>query len=178
MTDDLKTWFDNIFWPTYPNDLCEGRKGPKGEAWNEIVKLKPDETERNRILENIRAHILADRKIKNAGKWLERWPHVRRYIKHRWWDNEVKSFSEAETRKSPDRCECGELIMTKGHCIKCYEQKIKPQIPVTHAERKFAERLNKLNEWIAKKNYSTKEGSCRELLMRKGILNKMLKHLA
>lgn len=111
---DLIYWFEHLFWPTYPNDLCEGRKGPKAEALKEMLKLNPDEAERSRILENLRAHIIADRKIKQR-KWIERWPHARRYIKHRWWDNEIPSVVDSLLSTSDDVAS----VPKRETCDKC-----------------------------------------------------------
>ena len=171
LTETQQARFDKC-WAIYPR-----RDNGKGQAQITWSKYDFDEEMTEKIFQGILS-LNIRKKTKEMSNYDRSFlPHFSTWLNTKGWVFDPVD-EEKERPRSERNCFCGQPRAIKDYCIKCYELKTRLQIPVTHAERKYAERLNKLNEWIAKKNYATKEGACRELLMRKGILNKMLRHLA
>ena len=62
--------YPNGFWANYPADLCGDtrKKGSRGEALKCFIKMNPDESERERILGNLKAHLGVEHARHDVGR--------------------------------------------------------------------------------------------------------------
>lgn len=106
MDKAISDWFE-IFWRTYPSDLSHGKKGSKGMALKAMLKTKPDEEERTRILANLKAQIRAAKQDPKP----DRWKHATTYINNRLWEDEIESMVELKERTQPKKCQWNDCKM-------------------------------------------------------------------
>lgn len=99
---DINTWFIDKFWPAYPKDLCQGKKGSKTLTLEKLKKYNPDEKERELIMKNMTDHIRYDRAQIAKGIEVDRWPLGQTYVHQK----RFKDVLEGDTRD-------GEIIPSK-----------------------------------------------------------------
>lgn len=89
----IKEWFLHEYWPTYPGKWCRGGKGSRSTCLNLMLdKWQPDEAERRRILGNLKAQILHDRKVPDGQrKW---WKMCDTYTRNGLWEDEIEPLEE------------------------------------------------------------------------------------
>ena len=104
----IRKWFITDFWPRYPEDLCGSvrNKGSRGESIKAILTINPDAQERERILLNLDAQKRYDRKIRDSGEFVARWPACQRYLKNRRYDDMVGDISMRELAPEADAAKC------------------------------------------------------------------------
>ena len=118
----LEEWFDNTFWPLYPNDLARGKKGPKTVAKKAMVKLDPDEVMRQGIINKLRVLIRSAKSEQRVGQDPDRWPFASTWINQERW-NSVEDMDMPSTIVDKRNCECGAPATWKTLCNKCYQNK-------------------------------------------------------
>ena len=119
----LEEWHDTKFWPAYPTDLSHKKKGSKGESRDAMIKINPDEKERDRIMAAMSAQIRYYRKAMNNNEQEDRWKHACRYIKQQQWDDEIPSTYELQERQSKLKCSCGKpATHPSNRCCACYSK--------------------------------------------------------
>lgn len=74
----------------------------------------------------------------------------------------------------PTVCECGGKVIWKNgrhfYCIRCYVDKICPQVTAVAADIAFQKRLREVNEWIAKHpEFKSKRLACLHILKKRGL---------
>ena len=119
-TEAIREWFlappPNGFWAEYPSDLCGGtrKKGSRGEALKAMLKLNPDEAERERILGNLKAQVRHDTMAKRSGEEIYRWPYCTTYINGYRFDDVIDSVADVKVKCDVGVCshgDCGEECM-------------------------------------------------------------------
>lgn len=100
MTDMFPVPDFDMFWATYPSDLCGGsrNKGAKGEAKKRWEKIKDPE----KVMESLRAQIRYDKAAKKKGEFVSRWPMASTWLNQERWDCEIDSHYELN-RRSEER---------------------------------------------------------------------------
>jgi hypothetical protein len=110
----------NVFWITYPADLCN-RKGSRQDAEKKWDKI--DATTQEQIIINMRELMRVDRKVKKSGagkpEWV--WPMATTWLNQaRWQDIEnIKQSADMPEHKS--KCSCGDPAQITNKCWACYE---------------------------------------------------------
>jgi hypothetical protein len=108
-SDKIKSWFMEEFWPTYPARFCSKKsKGSRAIALKHMLKHKPGEKERVRILGNLKAQIRAhQKKPESEQKW---WKNGETYCYNGLWEDEIESMMEVEQKSNKITvCKCGQL---------------------------------------------------------------------
>jgi hypothetical protein len=113
-----------IFWQTYPLDLCT-RRGSKKKAQQIWDKLSPDMY--SKIITNLRELIRSDRDLKKRNEFVARWPHVVTWLnQERWQDiQDVQDYTTRPKIKSRgckrDGCK-GDMEHASGYCWKHFDE--------------------------------------------------------
>jgi len=170
---DLNTWFREIFWPTYPKDLCQNKKGSKTVTWDKINKYKLSETECLTIMKNLNDHIRHDRAQINKGLEVDRWPLAQTYVNQRRFDDELEGdiSGKATTTKLPE-CKkegCTAEVHGQGYPF-CGDHLPPPETPV----------LKLLREHYRDSGMMQREGEsdrCHSLRLRKQYMKTMFNSL-
>ena len=89
----------------YPADLCGSvrKKGSRGEAIKSMLRLAPNDEQMLKIELSLQAQVIHDRKAKEAGEDIYRWPFASTYINQRRFDDEL-SYIPEEEKKTADIC--------------------------------------------------------------------------
>ena len=119
--EQITNWFIHEFWPVYPSKFCRNGKGSRQKALNSMLKHNPDADERQRILGNLKAQVLADKKNPNRCFW----SIGLTYVNNQMWEDAIESHDE-EVKEDLRRCKCGKdfIIGPKYEvCGKCLEPK-------------------------------------------------------
>ena len=118
----MDDWF-NEFWQTYPADLSHKKKGSKSEAYKYILKLKPDEDLRKKILINLRELMRHCRQeLKVTGK-TDRWPFATTWLRREAWNDLEDVTSSMEMQERSVLCGCGQPVQINKYCWSCFEKK-------------------------------------------------------
>ena len=88
-------------WISYPNDLCNKKRGGKQPALKAFKKINPDEAEFNRMMANMKAQVREDRK---NPKDAYRWPFISSYLNQGRYDDYIESSTSKEKAKSLKTC--------------------------------------------------------------------------
>jgi hypothetical protein len=108
----------NIFWDTYPKDLCN-RKGSRKKAEDQWNKLSTEV--QDQIVVNLRELIRADRAVKKGGEFVARWPMVTTWLNGELWED-IHDIRQSDSLPVDKRkCSCGEDAAVKNQCYACYE---------------------------------------------------------
>jgi hypothetical protein len=117
---DIETWFTETFWPLYPSDLSQGKKGPKTVALKSILKLNPDEDMRQSIINKMRVLIHSAKTEKRCGKEPDRWPFASTWINQERW-NSIEDMAQPSSITDKRKCECGNDATIQDKCWACHE---------------------------------------------------------
>ena len=115
----VEKWFNEVFWPLYPNDLARGKKGPKTVALKSMIKLAPDEDKRNDIIGKLRVLIRSARLEKKVGQDPDRWPFASTWINQERWDS-VEDMAQPSSIVDKRQCTCGKPVEIKNQCWECH----------------------------------------------------------
>ena len=131
--EKITDWFIHEFWPNYPSKFCRNGKGSRQQAMNAMItKHKPNEEERRRIVGNLKAQVLADKKNPDR-KW---WVIGVTYVNNQMWEDEIEPVSE--------------ILKTEARFCHCGQQTIGPQYKTCerHTETREEKRqhLNNLKD--------------------------------
>lgn len=166
---DITEWFLHEYWPTYPGKWCRGGKGSRQTCLTMMLeKIQPDESERRRILGNLKAQILHDRKIPDGQrKW---WKMCDTYTRNRLWEDEIEPISEP-LKTELAKCVCGMDVIGPrfDECEHCFHK--------SHDQWK-GQRITSLKTLGLLKegdNYGSVIQKCKELCMVNGQFS--LNHL-
>ena len=186
LTDEVTEWFLTYFWQTYPGDLCGGNrnKGSRGVALKSMLRVLPEQEERDRMLANLQAQIRFDRQAGKTSDQVYRWPYCVTYINQRKYDDELESSTTIMNRitSGPAICSrngCDRETQGSGvpYCDSCNEKKADPEI--------YELKINwlKNNNLLKKKGESVIQYSvrCRKKyaeILKTGTINKMNEELA
>ena len=83
----------------------------------------------------------------------------------------ARTKNESSTKKSVERKKNKYVWRNSQHslCLKCYDAKIYPLVPVTVANIAFHQRLRNVEEWIGKhQEFKTKREACLGALKARG----------
>ena len=168
--EQIKDWFIHQFWPVYPSKFCRNGKGSRQQALNSMLKHNPNEDERRRILGNLKAQVLNDKKNPER-KW---WCIGVTYVNNQMWEDEIESHDEV-IEGVKKFCHCGEPTIGEKYsvCVKHTE---------SHAARlKMMQILKQIGVATPGQSLQELSQSCREYLRtNKGygkLLNKMTSSL-
>jgi hypothetical protein len=99
----------NLFWDTYPKDLCGGarNKGTKQEAEKMYSKKIKSLEAHEDLMRKMREQIRQDKKVLNAGGKPYRWPYASSYMSKNRWQVEMDSTQEVLESIPKQFCRCG-----------------------------------------------------------------------
>lgn len=120
---DFDHWFDNVFWPTYPRDLCN-RIGSKSKAQTAgKAKIKSDELA-EKVVSSLREQIRYYRKLKKTGKHESAWklPMCSTWMNGERWNDEIGSHYELNAAIASKKCACGNDTKINNLCMECYDK--------------------------------------------------------
>ena len=160
--EQIQEWFIHEFWPVYPSKFCRNGKGSRQQALNSMLKHSPDEDERQRILGNLKAQVLNDKKNPDR-KW---WCIGVTYVNNQMWEDEIESHDEV-IEGVKKFCHCGEPTIgekysvcakhTESHAARLKMMHILKQIGVA----KPGQSLQELSK--ASREYLRQSGGSRKL---------------
>lgn len=89
---DFKDWFEQTFWKRYP------KRKDKSRAYKALLKQKPDEQVREKIIEGLSAQI-QERKLKSSvGEWVPEWKHPSTWINGKNWEDDVELTAKEQPK--------------------------------------------------------------------------------
>jgi hypothetical protein len=91
---EVTDWFMTKFWPTYPAKYCGRGKGSRAIACKLMVAINPDESERERILGNLRAQVRSAAGDQNRSYW----KIGETYVRNQLWNDEIESVMDTKER--------------------------------------------------------------------------------
>lgn len=151
----ISEWFCTQYWPTYPGKWCRGGKGSRSTCLNLMLdKWQPDEAERRRILGNLKAQILHDRKVPDGQrKW---WKMCDTYTRNGLWEDEIEPLEDPIKNELP-KCSCGQPVHGPKFnlCQDCLLKKVDPW------RQKRIETLKDMGLYIDGESVSEVIGRCR-----------------
>ena len=161
----ITDWFIHEFWPVYPSKWCRNGKGSRQKALNSMLKQKPNDEERKRILGNLKAQIRADKGNPNRCFW----SIGLTYVNNQMWEDTIETQEELPSEELKK-------------CSQCDNRVIGPQYNVCekHTES-HQDRLNMMkilkDLGLAYPGQSLQQlsQSCREYLQTSGAFGKALK---
>lgn len=83
---EVEQWFETL-WIHFPSDF--GNKGSKHRARAEFQKLHPDYSLFQTMLQGLKEQVLQKRELERNRQFVESFPHVERWIKHRRFEDEI-----------------------------------------------------------------------------------------
>jgi hypothetical protein len=95
-------WFMDKFWPNYPAKFCGRGKGSRAISCKLMVAYNPDESERERILGNLKAQVRAHQQKPEEQRSF--WKIGETYVRNHLWDDEIESAMEVKTRQELKTC--------------------------------------------------------------------------
>ena len=159
--EQIKDWFIHQFWPVYPSKFCRNGKGSRQQALNSMLKHNPDEDERRRILGNLKAQVLNDKKNPER-KW---WCIGVTYVNNQMWEDEIESHDEV-IEGVKKFCHCGEPTVgekysvcakhTESHAARLKMMQILKQIGVATPGQSLQELSKASREWLRQNGGSKK----------------------
>ena len=168
--EQIKDWFIHQFWPAYPSKFCRNGKGSRQQALNSMLKHNPDEDERRRILGNLKAQVLNDKKNPER-KW---WCIGVTYVNNQMWEDEIESHDEVIPGQVK-YCHCGEPTIGSPNndrlktCAKHTE---------SHAQRlKMMSILKDIGVATPGQSLQELSESCREYLRQNGGSGKLFNQM-
>ncbi|MBK8916419.1 MAG: helix-turn-helix domain-containing protein [Phycisphaerales bacterium] len=78
---DVQAWFEKAFWPEYPKHTG------KAEAMAALLRLRPDETLLEVILEGLKHRTRGEQQAVAKGLFFPAWPDAHRWLKKRRWED-------------------------------------------------------------------------------------------
>lgn len=99
---DVTEWFINKFWPNYPAKFCGRGKGSRGTALKHMLKVNPDESERDRILGNLKAQVRAH--SQKPPEQRNFWKIGETYVYNKLWEDEIESCMEVKGQQQLKIC--------------------------------------------------------------------------
>jgi len=161
--EQITEWFMTQFWPTYPAKYCSRKnKGSRAIALKHMLKHKPDEEERKRILANLKAQVRAAAKDPDR-KW---WKNGETYCYNGLWDDEIDSMMEVEqkTNKIPKCSECDQLSIGPQYTV-CGKHLESKEEKLQHTQRlkelglltpdlSLSELAKNCREWLSQRKQS------------------------
>lgn len=124
MTDfDVNEWFENVFWPTYPSDLCN-RKGSKTKALTSIRAKVKTQANADTVIAGLREQMRYYRKLKKAGEHQSKWilGMCVTWINGEHWSDEIGSHYEHNKNLEQKKCACGAEVSINSLCMECYDK--------------------------------------------------------
>lgn len=120
---DLDNWFDSLFWPTYPRDLCN-RVGSKSKALHSVAKQVKSQNTANLIMEGLREQMRYFRKLKQSGAHASEWKMgmAVTWLNGEHWADEIPSHYELAKKLESRKCKCGNDVEILDLCLICYEK--------------------------------------------------------
>jgi SRSO17 transposase len=118
-----KPWFEEVFWPTYPRDLCN-RPGSKSKAMASAIKRVKDSETAGVVIDGLREQMRYYRKLKKSGKHDSEWKMgmAVTWLNGEHWTDEIPSHYELQKTLEPQKCACGEPTAIRQLCLSCYEK--------------------------------------------------------
>ena len=109
----------DIFWQTYPNDLCN-RKGSRKVAEEKYNKI--DSETQAQILVNMRELMRTDRQCKKMNEFVPKWPMVSTWLNQARWEDihDIRQSQDMPIDKT--MCSCGEQAEITSKCWVCYDK--------------------------------------------------------
>ena len=96
----VTAWFKDTFWPNYPASYCRGGKGSRAKAMIAMLKYNPDDEEMERIVNNLKAQVRADKGKTDRVYW----SIGLTYVNNRMWDDEIESVMEKKQAAQLNVC--------------------------------------------------------------------------